>query len=317
MLWLLTIMHQHWAKPDPLVAAAGPRARDGLLALLDWDAQQIIWAVGMDSPTGLCFRGDELFVASMCGHEVRVFDKNLVNTRAYRHPLFNDLHTVRPTPDGVIVTTSGTDAIVELSPEGHLVWSWFATEHGFDRTPAGKRHVVDRRFDYSVLSQETNMQTTHVNSAERQGNEVRATLFAQGLLISIDRRTGSWELLTSGLDRPHSIRPAGSGQWTCCDSRANAVVLVNESGTIQQVIEHDFDWVQDAVRIGQSVYVLDANNMRVVQCDQRHIQNVVAYMSTAKGFGLELVPHDWRHIRDMTSAEVAHGFGRYQMNGSA
>ena len=298
MTLLLTVIHRQWEKPDPLVPRVLPSpVRNGLLALIDWDAKAIIWSQPFDSAAGACFADDMVFVASMAGHRVAAFDRTLRQRGHLLNPLFNDLHTVRRSNRGLLITASGTDSIIEVNNDGVPCWTWLASEHGFNHLIDGSEHIVDRRFDYSTAPPMTGSQTTHINSAIEHNGVVLATLFVQGALIAINKTTGSFKRVVNGMNRPHAIRQRPKG-WTLCDSGGSRVVLLGGSFEIEDTIEAGFNWPQDAVSVGhngESVIVLDANNARIIEMDvgSHAVVGEVGFPPSWKGFSIEIVPDDW------------------------
>jgi hypothetical protein len=296
---LMSVMHQQWSKPNPAVPRVfPPYFRDGVLALVDWDKPEIVWAKPFDSAAGICFYSDDrLIVASMVGQRLLCFDRDFNLQFVYRDPLFNDLHTVTRTPDGILAAASGTDSLMELDAYGRVLWRWLATEHGLDRRVGGARRRVDRRLDYGNLPPQTSTQTTHINSARVHGDTVLATLFAQGALIQIDRATGQFTRLVDGMLRPHAVRPRSDGGWSVCDSGSNAVVTMTPDFGIRDIVEVDLDWPQDAMEMpgAKTMLVMDANNMRLVEIDMANHQVIkeLRYPSTWKGFTIEVVPEPW------------------------
>jgi hypothetical protein len=298
---LLTVLHQLWSKPPPtnLHQMATDELHHGLLALIDWDQQELLWTRPHDSPAGVTFVSDRLYVASMLGHTITVFGRDMVPVNTLRNPLFNDLHSlVASVSSGrLLLTSTGIDGLLELDERFGVAWRWLATDNGLAHVPDGRPRKVDTRFDYSRRSPNSSLQTTHINSAAYVDKDtICATLFYQGGVIAIDRRNGRWEYLVSGLDRPHSIRPAmGFAGWTVCDTGANAVALLDKGFHVDDVVEVGFNWVQDAIAIDERrLLVLDANNTRIVEVEQRgdRARSVREFNYDArwKAFGLTVVP---------------------------
>src|SRR5262249_50482258 len=152
----------------------------------------------------------------------------------------------------LLLTSCGTDAIIEVSTEGVETWTWLAAEHGYAVTPHGHRRSIDRRNDHRLVTVPTLEQATHCNSAVpgtvAGRPAVLASLFHQGEVVAIDRRTGRREVLASGLSNPHSIRPARDG-WLVSDSQASSVVVLDERFRVRRTIDGDFNWVQDALQL--------------------------------------------------------------------
>jgi hypothetical protein len=148
----------------------------------------------------------------------------------------------------------------------------------------------------------THMQTTHCNSAifEDPATEqaVLLTLFHQGALLRVDRRTGKPRVLVDGMSHAHAVRPAPGGMWTCCDSQNGSVVLLDRAFRIQGVIEGALDWPQDAfTSLDGLVFVADSNHHRVAryQMDGSAAGELVV-PEEWKFFQIEPVPSDWQRV---------------------
>lgn len=270
---------------------------EGALALFDLERREQIWHITLNSPAGFVVADDSIFVASMYGHRILRLDRNLAIRDALSHRLMNDLHAVSWTGEGVMVTSCGVDAILELSPEGHLIWSWLASENGYPRSVGGAPIDIDPAEDYRTKPIFTRYQSTHCNSAFRTqygGRDVvLATLFHQGELILIDRATGAPTTLLTGMRRPHAIRPRPDGGWTVCDSGAGTLVLLDEDFRFVKSTGQDFDWVQDGLMLDErNALIADANNRRLATWDVRGdaLVDELPYSSEWKVFQIELVP---------------------------
>jgi hypothetical protein len=280
----------------------GPQ-RSGLIAALDLDSGEVQWSKILDSPTGFTFTDRRLFVNSMFGNRVTVLSDELDVLDSFGNPIMNDLHTIRRTAAGLLITSSGTDAIVEVTTEGAIGWQWLACAHGYPRTALGDVTWTRRARDYRSVMVDTLDQATHCNSAislNYRGREtVFATLFHQGEIIAIDKGSGRHEVVFRGLKRPHSIRQAGDG-WLVCDSRSGAVLLLDSDFWISRVVEHDFNWVQDAVALDDETLLLiaDTNNSRLViwNVAKDKIEHEVRYPELWRIFQLEVDVPDWCHF---------------------
>jgi len=246
--------------------------QQGALAAFDFMTGDLVYSRILDSPAGFTFAEGQVFVNSMHGSRVLVLDSRFDLVDIMATPLMNDLHSITRSYGGFLITSCGTDSVLEVTPEGEPLWTWLACEHGFLRTPRGQAARIDRRRDYRSVPVDTRDQSTHCNSAlatERAGQLlILVTLFHQGQLIAIDKRTGKHTALVHGMQNPHSIRRRASG-WIISEARGNAVVLLDEDFWITDVIEKDFNWVQDALPLDEEgkLIIADANNNRLVIWD--------------------------------------------------
>jgi hypothetical protein len=248
-----------------------PESNEGVIAAIDYDSGDIIGSCILDTPAGFTVIQDRIYVNSMYGNHVTVLDGNFQVVDRFATRLMNDLHSVTECDSNLLLTSSGTDGILEVSSAGVPIWSWLAPEHGFDRSPNGHHVSVDRGKDHRLTEIKTISQATHCNSALRctvQGREtVLATLFHQGQLIAIDYLTGEPRVLVRGMHHPHSIRRRAGG-WVIADSRSCAVVLLSDDFWVESIIESDFNWIQDALPLSPDrILVADANNSRLVEWD--------------------------------------------------
>jgi hypothetical protein len=244
----------------------------GALAAFDFMTGELVYARILDSPAGFTFTEDQVFINSMHGSRVQVLDSHFDLVDILATPLMNDLHSITQSAGGFLITSCGTDSVLEVTPEGESLWTWLACEHGFRQTPRGQAARIDRRHDYRSVPVDTRDQSTHCNSAlatERDGQLViLVTLFHQGQLIAIDKRTGKHTALVHGMQSPHGIRRRANG-WVISEAHGNAVVLLDDDFWITDVIEKDFNWVQDTLPLDKEgkLIVADANNNRLVIWD--------------------------------------------------
>ncbi len=164
-------------------------------------------------------------------------------------PLFNALHSISRTQHGYLVASTGLDLLVEFNREGDILWQWWATDHGFEHTPTGQLRILDKEVDHRTIKYGTLSQTTHVNSAaELPDGRILASLFHQGMVIIIERKTGRWQTVLEGLDHPHSIRVLDTEHFTVADTvhgRALLASLHGSTGRVEEEIQAETSWLQD------------------------------------------------------------------------
>jgi hypothetical protein len=185
-------------------------------------------------------------------------------------PQFNALHSISRSRRGYLVASTGLDLVLEFNREGEVLWSWWATDHGFELTPDGRRREIDKAADYRAVRFGTLKQTTHVNSvAELPDGRVLATLFHQGTVIAIDRASGAWQNVLEGLDHPHSVRVLDEQHFTVADTvhgRAILASLKGSEGRIEAEVDAGTSWLQDCrYDARHNCWVLvDGKNSRVI-----------------------------------------------------
>ena len=99
-------------------------------------------AATFDGDTAWLCTQTEVLVCDVPGFRIR---------RVISHPCFNDLHHVKPGPDGTLfVAVTGLDAVAELSPEGEILgltsvlggspWDRFSPDVDYRKVPTTKPH---------------------------------------------------------------------------------------------------------------------------------------------------------------------------------
>ena len=273
----LVQLKKEWAekKANPgrvVKSAVDPSDFGGSIALADpYKLEQgFIAEIPLPFAFGLCFneKNRSLYVAS--SNTVRQI-KGGYCLKLLNNNLFNDLHSLGITLSGnLLVVATGTDSVLEVDFENsrQVIWEWLATEHGYNTDQSGQRRVTDRHTNCQLVATPTSEQTTHINTAIDWSDKILATLFHQGQLIEIDKKSKERKIVLSGLKSPHNIRKTKKG-FILSDSRANRVLLLNSNFQIEKEIKRDFDWVQDAWEFqeGETYILGDSNNDRLVSVD--------------------------------------------------
>jgi hypothetical protein len=235
----LTVLGSHY-KPE--------EDQGGLLCVLD-DTGHVQSSAELPMPAGITRSENGVFVASLeAVHEVSP-DLSLIRRDVVSLPEFNLLHSLSRTARGYLVASTGLDAILEFTRDGQMIWSWWATEHGFEETPTGERRTLEIGADHRGIKYGTLAQTTHVNSAaELPDGTILASLFHQGMVIAIDRASGAWHPVLEGLDHPHAVRVLTEDYFTVADTgrgRALLVRIKDGTGQIETEVTADTTWLQD------------------------------------------------------------------------
>jgi hypothetical protein len=285
------------------------RSMGGLFVIFDWEHDEVIWQIAIDGAAGFCFHNELLYINLMRLDEVIGLDGIGRERQRFSHAHFNNIHTLLPSKRGFLLTSPGTDSILELDCQGNLLYEWCALDHGYTLLPRGSKRLLDRSLDHSDIQVSkgserlldrsldhrhhfypTDYHTTHVNSArflDDQEKYILATLFHQGQVIEIEKHSGNFRTLLSGLNRPHDLRPYRNG-WLLSNTGVNQTLMLDANWQIEQSIELDFNWVQSSAPMQDgSVVIADTNNNRLVRVylnSQREIQN-----SEERFF-----PTDWR-----------------------
>src|ERR1700736_5582256 len=246
-----SVLKQHWTESSqqtqcPLTVLGSYQKPQedlgGLLCLVE-DMGSSQKTLELKMAAGMVTSDKGVFVTSFSGvHEV---DSNLgiVRQNIVSSPLFNALHSISRTERGYLVASTGLDLLLEFNRNGDILWSWWATDHGFEFTPTGSRRELDKSTDYRAVQFGTLAQTTHINSAaELPGGRVLASLFHQGMVIAIDRESGDWQPVLEGLDHPHSVRILDKSHFTVADTVHGKALLVridelSGQGIVEQAVD--------------------------------------------------------------------------------
>lgn len=265
-------LKEHWKKNEVLrkegVSGTNKRLPEflgGKIVIIDWVNKKIIWDIDIDLPAGITYYNGLLFANSMKNH-ILGFDKSKKIQHLIKNKNFNSLHSLIKTPKGFLVTSSGTDLILEVDILGKTLFEWWATDHGFNMTPSGEERILDKEKNHSIEIYPTLSQTTHVNSAlPYKWDSILATLFHQGVLIKINKQTGDSVVLLEGLSNPHAIYSVTNG-FLISDTHNNRALVLDENFRVTREIKAEFKWVQDAImESGGNFIIADADNNRIVE----------------------------------------------------
>ena len=208
-------------------------------------------------------------------HIARLNDKGVVDLEI-RSPLFTQLRSLRRTENGLLVTASGIDTILEVDFSGNVLWSWWATENGFPNAYGGGVRALDKQEDHRLKCYSGKLQTTHMNSAiidPYDKTKVLTILFYQGQVARIDRNTLEHEIVISDLNGAHHIRKHSRG-YSLSNSRKGEVLIYDHSFNLIDRIKgtnalYPVKWVQDAFEMpgGQSHLIADCNTFNLRERD--------------------------------------------------
>lgn len=286
-----SVLKRHWTESGqqtqcPLtVLGSYEKPEDdlgGLLCLVE-DMGRSQKTVELKMAAGMVDSGEGVLVTAFSSiHEVDA-DLGIVRKDVISSPLFNALHSISRTRCGYLVASTGLDLLLEFNRDGEILWSWWATDHGFELTPAGRRRELDKSADHRTIKYGTLSQTTHINAAaELPDGRILASLFHQGMVIVIDRESGEWQPVLEGLDHPHAVRvlddshdTSGSRDtlesynFTVADTvhgRALMASINGRGGRIEAAIDTGTSWLQDCrYDAHHDCWVLvDGKNSRII-----------------------------------------------------
>lgn len=273
----------HWKKRDPAhsrflgrtkrdTKSIDPEEYGGCICLIDPEnfSRGFLAEIKIPIATGMCYNSKEKVLYVNSYNQIKIVSNGKI-IGSLDNRLFNDLHGLTNNQKGnLLVVSTGIDAIVEINPRepGKPIWIWLATEHGYPLTPSGEKREIDLNQNYRNVDTCTPQHTTHINfSLEIKPGKVLATLFHQGELIEIDKKTGRVKTLLRNLKSPHHIRCYQTG-FILSDTRNQRVLLLNKNYKIIKILKGAYNWVQDAVSLTSGdIIIADSNNARLVKTD--------------------------------------------------
>ncbi|CAF3496866.1 unnamed protein product [Rotaria sp. Silwood1] len=250
----------------------------GKFIIINWFNKEIVYMLDLDAPAGFFIDSNHLYIANNRLNYISVIDLNTrTEIRRIENRVFNCLHSIHYMKENqtILVTSTGIDAIIQINLQGEILNDWYGTEHEYTMTPKGEKRIVSRDFDHHHYTYPTLHQTTHVNSAIILNEEyILATLFHQGSLVRIDRRSGKSKILLSELNCPHGIKRFKSIkkhdiEWMLCNTKLNEILFLDDGFTItQKMFLEDVHWLQDASQMQNgNIIIADANNSRIIEID--------------------------------------------------
>lgn len=272
-----SVLKKHWTTTNqstecPLTVLGSYQKPEedpgGLLCLIE-DMGCTQKTVDLKLAAGMVDSDRGVFVTSFGGVNEVDSDLGLIRQNVVSLPQFNALHSISRTRRGYLVASTGLDLLLEFNRDGEALWSWWATDHGFEFTPEGRRRKIDKSADHRTIQYGTLSQTTHLNSAaELPDGRFLASLFHQGMVIVIDRETGEWQTVLEGLDHPHAVRVLDERHFTVADTVRGRALLVNidkDEGRVVQEIDSGTTWLQDCrYDVDHNCWILvDGKNSRI------------------------------------------------------
>ncbi len=207
-------------------------------------------------------------------HIVRLNDAGEIDL-TIRSPLFSQLRSLRRTERGLMVTSSGIDAILEVDLEGNIIWSWYATEHGYAMAYNGENREIDKNIDHRLFNYPGKLQTTHLNSAivdPYDPGKILTILFYQGKVARIDRETLEHECVINDLNGAHHIRPHSEGYMLANSRKGEVHIYDKKFQLIDKILGttkiFPVKWVQDAIETSIGSYLIaDCNTFNLRELD--------------------------------------------------
>jgi len=232
----------------------------GCLCLFSVLTGEIVWKMDIFSPNGFQIIGNEIYLNSQ--DRIIVTDGSKEIIKSIHHNLFNDLHTLERTLKGLLVTSSGTDSIIEIDLLGKEVYRWCGFEAGYTKDALG--HPIDTLRDdinYSEKMIPTVRQAIHLNSAilDEKENIIYSTFFHQDQVVQIDRYNQKVKTIFGNLNYPHSVKEK-EGNLMVANTRSNEILEISKDGELIKKISKNFQWVRDYELIDSGVLLVASAN---------------------------------------------------------
>lgn len=207
-------------------------------------------------------------------HILRLNDQGEIDL-VIKHPLFSQLRSLRRTKNGLLITSSGIDAILEINLQGELIWSWFGTEQGYSTQYGGGERTIDRELDHRNLCYPGRLQSTHLNSAivdPYDDSKILTILFYQGKVARIDRKTLALDLVIESLNGAHHIRPHSKGYILANSRKGEAHIYDRDFNQLEIIAGTNplfpVKWVQDTVELPTGSHLIaDCNSFNLRERD--------------------------------------------------
>jgi hypothetical protein len=273
----------------------------GTFVVFNWEENRVVWQIAIDGPTGFCWHEEYLYINLMRLNEIVVLDGYGHELQRFSHPHLNNIHSIQPTNQGFLLTSTGTDSIIEIDKIGNLLYEWCALDHGYATLLNGEERTIDYTQDQRRIFYPTAFHTTHVNSArfaDLNESKILATLFHQGTIIEIEKESGKVKTLMDNLCNPHDLRPFYDG-WLVANTANNQVLVLDMYWQIQQDITMGFNWVQSSTPMSdRSIIIADTNNHRLVRVyqDTQHTTQVRSFPSDWRIYQVEEVPARYKEF---------------------
>lgn len=234
-------------------------------------------------------------------HIVRLNDQGEIDLTLH-NPLFTQLRSLRRTEQGLLITSSGIDAILEVDLKGNIIWSWYATEQGYPVAYNGDERTIDKNIDHRLKNYPGKLQSTHLNSVivdPYDSSKVLTVLFYQGKVARIDRNTLEHDIVITNLNGAHHIRPHSQG-YMLANSRKGEVCIYDKNfQLIDNIIGTNkwfpIKWVQDAIETSASSYLIaDCNTFNLRERDSKSSsEQKFNTLMPNRIFQIEPVPDDF------------------------
>lgn len=243
----------------------------------------------LKEPRGIDYKKKLLAISSE--NKIYVFNIGREKVNTIKHNWFSYIHTVKFNQNchKLLIASSGVDTIMEFDLEKKkLDWQWLAWEEGFNtgiNPQTGKKHVLTRSPQKAKLLEKENinnilitnpqkknlptaLRAAFINSAEYfDDNKILLTLFHEGKLIQIEKKSKKMTTIISGLNKPHGGMRF-SNYYLITDTATGHVIVKNQNKQLNYNFRNlsgkcdivgDFEWLQTSHSYNDSVITIDSN----------------------------------------------------------
>lgn len=208
----------------------------GAVLLVDTARPAVLTRLDLPMPSGLAWPDPEgpLWVACQHVAELTAIEPETgAVARRVRHPAFNDLHRLIPRPGGgLIVASSGSDAVIAFDDQSAEVWAWWASPP-IDPLRWRAREAIP-----------TLSRIAHPVSLVALGP--RAALvssFHDGAILEIGPERPT-RVRLEGLRQPHGLCRGAEGYFVA-DTGRGRVLRLDEDLRVVEVLAEGLRWVND------------------------------------------------------------------------
>ena len=245
----------------------------------------------LTEPRGIDFKNGLLALSSE--NQIFIFDLNKNKIEAIEDNWLSYIHTVKfnTQSNKILVSSSGVDTIMEFDLQTKKkIWQWLAWEEGYNKgiNPKTKtEHILTNSIQKAkqLAASKTNfilitdpqkenlptaLRAAFINSAEYYSdNEILITLFHEGVVKMINRKTKKLETIITGLKKPHGgmkfrnkflVTDTANGKILIKDGVDEYGFNFNNLKGKDENMKH-LEWLQTSHYNDDSIITVDSNRM--------------------------------------------------------
>ncbi len=196
--------------------------------VLDWNRVDIDWeGRGMGRGLrGICFVGDEIFIAA--SDELFVFDRDWSIVRSFKNRFLHHCHEISYDGDRFIYLTSTSfDSVLRFDTQTNefdRAW-WFGVGNGA---------IGSKDYDPNGEQGPPHADTLHLNQVFVQDGVVYVSALLLGMMWSVDIRTGQVSMFAKIPVKTHNCQPISGGLVLMNSTGEDCVVISDRRGKIMK-----------------------------------------------------------------------------------